>query len=231
MTIKEYLRDGSLAGSVVVTECIDGERPIVRTSHTWFHPQGGGQKGDRGKIGDAAILDVRHAVGGDVDHYVSSLSGLTAGNEYPFVVDVDWRRTNAIYHSAGHLLAAAFEEMFPGLKAINGHQWPGEARVEFSGECLTEAIQELNSVSARIEEIVQSGAPILVQGDPFSDRSIKIGDFAAIPCGGTHARSTTELGVIRIRTAKIKGGLLRVSYEVDLGKEPNRGLDGEEINT
>ena len=61
MTNKRYLAEpASYSGEATVTAILQGELPIVRLSETLFHPQGGGQKADRGTIGSASVTDVAH---------------------------------------------------------------------------------------------------------------------------------------------------------------------------
>lgn len=213
-TTKEYLRDPALSGETTITAILTEERPIVRTAGTWFHAQGGGQKADRGTIGQVEVYNVRHAPEGEVDHYVNSIAGLKVGATYPFVIDADWRRLNANYHSAGHLLAAVAEQMFVGIHAVNGHHWPGEARVEFEGQDLERVVARLEDLEEQINAAIRKGAGIRTLGDPLHDRKVQIGDFAPLPCGGTHATTTHEIGAIELRSAKVKGGVLRVGYDV-----------------
>lgn len=213
MTIKEYLRDGALAGEAKVIELIADPSPVVRLDHSWFHPQGGGQKGDRGRLGPVRVLDVRHGPDGAVDHHVDSLEGLSVGQTLPFEIDLDWRRDNAVSHSSGHLIAAVCERLFVGFTATSGHHWPGEARVEFVGEDLERIQSRLGEVEVALADCLAAKLPVDLHGEPLTDRAIRIGDFAAVPCGGTHVSSLGEIGAISIRSVKIKGGKARVSYE------------------
>src|ERR1035437_5764662 len=187
MTSKEYLRDDALSGHVTITAIIDGEKPIIRTDKTWFYPQGGGQKADRGRIGSCNVLHVAHNET-DVDHYVDSLHGLEVGQVCPFEIDCNWRELNRIYHTAGHLIANVVESHMPGVTAISGHQWPGEARVEFEGQVDQPLIQP-EKLTEIITDDLRTGLQVLMLGDPFTNRSMQIGSYTAIPCGGTHVHN------------------------------------------
>lgn len=212
-TSKNYLRDQSTRGVVQIVEVIPGEKPIVRLAETWFHPQGGGQKADRGSIGAAQVIHVAHN-GGLVDHFVDSIEGLTAGQEVPFEIDLPWRRINAVYHTSGHLIAGVVESLCPGWNAISGHQWPGEARVEFSSPTGFEgATIDAAMVGDALREAIARALAVRVVGDPFHSREIMIGEYKAIPCGGTHVESLSQIATIRITGIKKKGDRVRVSYE------------------
>lgn len=210
MTIKEYLIDDALTGQTTITAVFPGDKPIIRTGSTWFYPQGGGQKADQGRIGPCLVLHVTHN-GNEVDHYVDSVHALEVGQVYAFSIDGSRRELNRVYHTAGHLIANIIERHYP-LKAIAGHQWPGEARVEFEGDVgkdpvLADALSEL------IAADLAAGLQVSMEGDPATDRLIRIGDYPAIPCGGTHVRNLSEIDQISINAVKLKGGRLRVSYE------------------
>lgn len=213
MTVKEYLRDPALTGRMTVTALIPGDRPAFRAAATWFHPQGGGQKADKGVIGGVEVIGVRHAEGGEVDHFVASLDGLEAARTYDFAIDADTRAFNARSHSAGHLLAAVAEARHPGVRGVNGHHWPGEARVEFQGEGLEALAGDLPGLQAAIADVAAKALPVAVTGDPFSARAIEIEGYGAVPCGGTHTATTAELAVV-LRSAKLKGDTLRIGYDL-----------------
>jgi Ser-tRNA(Ala) deacylase AlaX len=212
MTHKVYLNDDALAGATTITEVLPGNPTIVRVDRTWFHAQGGGQKADRGRIGSATVVHVVHN-GAFVDHHVDDASGLSVGQAVPFAVDAEWRALNAVFHTAGHLIGSVGEAISPGLRAVAGHQWPGEARVEFAGDVADVSAFQLE-LQARARDDVAAGLPVRVVGDPFTDRAVQIGDYPPIPCGGTHASSLNALAGLDILQVRMKSGKLRVSYSV-----------------
>jgi len=216
VTIKSYLSDPvTLRGMATVTRIIEsGAGPsVIRLDRTLFHAQGGGQKADRGRIGPATVLQVAHNED-DVDHVVESTAGLTPGQAVQLEIDEPWRRLNSAYHTAGHLLAAVVETIYPELKAVSGHQWPGEARVEFSGADKASGLSA-DAINARLTADVAAALPVVIVGDPYLDRAIRIGDYDAIPCGGVHVPSLGEIQDVTVLAIKAKGGRLRVSYVVD----------------
>tara|TARA_R110002072_G_scaffold38912_1_gene112396 strand:- start:1442 stop:2083 length:642 start_codon:yes stop_codon:yes gene_type:complete len=213
MTIKSYLADSSLATTAEVTR-LDADASTVRLSATLFHPQGGGQKADHGLIGTARVLDVRHAPDGEVDHFVDTIEGLAVGSEVALQVDPGKRQQHARYHSAGHLIADAMTLIDSGARAVQGHHWPGEARVEFESTSI-----DAESVLARLQEsvdgLILQDLPLQICGDPMSSRALKIGNFPAVGCGGTHVTSTADLAQLTITRARSRKGRLRVSYDFE----------------
>jgi alanyl-tRNA synthetase len=212
MTLKRYLTHTQLSGTAVVTEVIPGERPVLRLRETWFHPQGGGQKADRGFIGPAQVVHVAHN-GAHVDHFVDSIDGLEVGREYAYSIDAYWRRLNSVYHTAGHLIASVAESVYPDLKAVSGHQWPGEARVEFESISPLGSEIQTEELQARLEGALSERLSVKIEGDPFASRHIVIGAYPGIPCGGTHVDDLKDIEKIMIAGVKRKGNRIRVSYE------------------
>jgi len=212
MTYKRYLFETALGGVATIAELSDGERPYVKLDQTWLHPQGGGQKADRGIIAGRPVLGVAH-VDGDVLHYLESVAGLRVGEEVAVEVDGAWRQANAALHTSGHLIAALVETRFPTLKAVGGHHWPDEARVEFAGDCMLTPEDFLNVLNEDIAKAVESNFPVKVLFDDDANRTVQIGDYPAVPCGGTHlARTGVLLDCVGVKV-KAKSGKLRVRYQ------------------
>ncbi len=213
MTRKNYLSSPEMNGKAIVTEIQDSPQPIIRLNQTWLHAQGGGQKPDQGTINRIPVTHVAHN-NGEVDHYVAEIDGFTVGQEVEVVVDAEWRRLNGRYHSAGHLIAVLTEERFPGVKAVGGHHWPGEARVEFVGDNLPAPDAVKEALPQVLDKAIQAKLPIRICGDPMTNRSIAIGDYPPIPCGGTHPDNTSALEKVEITQVRTQKGKLRVSYRL-----------------
>lgn len=212
MTTKQYLASSALAETSVITEIgTDEGKPYVRVGETLFHPQGGGQKADRGTIGGASVIQVVHT-DGDVNHYVDSIADLRVGMSVEMTIDPEWRQINAKSHTAGHLIAAVGDTLVSGLKAIGGHHWQGESRVEFTGALTQSPDEFLANLSKAVKQAVKDNLAVNVVGDPFASRQIQIGSFPAVPCGGTHLDSLSLLSDLELTKVKVKGDKVRVSY-------------------
>jgi alanyl-tRNA synthetase len=216
-TKKSYLEDSRVTQAMaVVTDfgtAPDG-RFWVRLDRTIFHPQGGGQKADRGTIGGFRITHVAHAEGNEADHFMELNAALGRGQKVELQLDEGWRQLNAGFHSGGHLIAALVESRFPGLRAISGHHWPGEARVEFETNQEPVANAITDALAEDLCEIVSKDLLVRVIGEPYSDRSIQIGDYPPVPCGGTHVGHVSHLRGIGVEKVRVKSGKVRISYSV-----------------
>jgi len=214
-TLKLYLENSNIFQVTAVVEetgFTDG-RPWVRLNRTIFHPQGGGQKADRGRIGEVPVLHVAHAEEGEVRHFVAHSAPFSTGQQVELHLDPVWRALGARTHSAGHLIAALVEQRFRSLRAVAGHHWPGEARVEFEGSVVSPE-EVASALIDDIQKVISFDPLISVVGDPYVERSIQIGDFAPVPCGGTHVRSLAALDGMQVDKVRSKSGRLRVSYSI-----------------
>ncbi|HTU09564.1 MAG TPA: hypothetical protein VMG08_01600 [Allosphingosinicella sp.] len=210
-TEKLYLASDALSGTATVVEVIDlGDRQRVRLDQTLFHPQGGGQKADRGTIGEFEVADVRHTEDGEVDHVVLG-SSFSAGQRVALAVDQAWRDEARRWHSAGHLLADCVVALNGQLRPLRGHHWPQEGRVEFQGDAIG-----LGALSERLPQMlaaaIEEDIPFRIVGDPNRSRALQIADHQPVPCGGTHVASARALLGLQVRKVQQKEGMLRISY-------------------
>ena len=212
-TLKQYLFDPALTGSAFITDIGQDKHPWVRLDRTLFHPQGGGQKADCGNISGTPVLHVVKD-GDEVNHYVDDTTVFQVGQPVEMCVDTQHRLSNSRLHSGGHLIASVGHRLFPQIKAVSGHHWPDEARVEFDGDALPDVVQFRASLEEALAQAIREDQPICVVGDPLVSRTIQINTDEPIPCGGTHAERTGQLNGISLTSVKIKGGKLRVSYHL-----------------
>lgn len=215
MTIKHYLTDPDrLQWQAKVLALIAGEHPVVRLDSTIFHPQGGGQKADCGLIANSRVQHVAHHDGG-VDHYVDSLDGLVVGQQVTLQVEPILRELHSAWHTAGHLVAAVVESHYPGMVAVAGHQWPGEGRVEFQNESES-IILDLSKINEQLANDINTGHRVRLIKLENNTRAVQIGNYSAVPCGGTHLSSLDKLKQVIVTSIKKKHNKIRVSFYVDI---------------
>jgi alanyl-tRNA synthetase len=238
MTDQLYLKDTYLFESdaqIIEYKKDNRDVPYVLLDRTIFYPQGGGQPCDHGKIfGDGFEYTVRdlRQVGEEIRHYIepsqSSVQNPPENSVVKCFLDKDRRLLNARYHTAGHLLGNVVEELCQNLKAQKCHAFPGEAYIEFRGDELPneESLQEnlRNAITENLPTKIfetnrrqfESTYYKLSYEIPESKkfRVIQIGNYPPIPCGGTHVKSTGEIGEITLKKMKQKNGLLKISFGV-----------------
>lgn len=187
----------------------------VFLSDTVFYPEGGGQIGDTGWIGDSRVLDAQkvggrpfgHAdfpdlimIGGEVAHTLAEDTPRpVVGAEVEVRVDWDERYRNMRHHSAAHLgfwfATTARPDLYTKGARIDGKT----ARFDFhtTTKITTEEVEEWEHLA---NEAIKKDLEIRTVGvdGQHEARIWRSGDMM-IPCGGTHVRSTGEIGEVRLR--------------------------------
>lgn len=219
---KELFRDDSYIKecAAIVEGVADG---AVILDRTIFYPQGGGQPGDTGTItwsgGSAAIVDTRYGNSGAIHHIVQESDALPViGDEVHIILDWERRYRHMRMHTATHLLGSVLKYGVTG-----GNVSAEKSRLDFDmeaavdKEAVTAALQVLvaddHAVSCRwITEQELDAQPELVRTmsvqPPRGKGSIRLLDIDGVdlqPCGGTHVRTTAEVGKIRIGKVEKKG--------------------------
>jgi misacylated tRNA(Ala) deacylase len=225
-----YLRDAyqrSFSASVV-----ERRDDAVILDRTAFYPTGGGQPYDTGTLGGIAVTDVRKE-GDAVWHTL-------AGPAPPLgtVVDgeIDWPRRHALMrtHTALHVLCGVIWNEW-GVPVTGGNMEPLSARMDFEFDPLPDGF------GRRVEELVNKelaadravNVEFLGRGDAIGDADlirtkvnlipetvsqIRVIDIVGLDKqadGGTHVRTTAEVGRIRVVKTESKGkGNKRVRLEV-----------------
>lgn len=187
----------------------------VMLDQTLFVPQAGGQPADRGTINGVPVIHVEAQADDpeSVLHVVESIDLLPAGCRVQLRIDAERRRLNSRFHTAGHLLALVMEQLVPGCEALQGHHWPGEARVEFTYSGLVQP-DLIKQVEIEIARYIQADLPVRGIFTNDNIRFVQIGDHRAVRCGGTHSSRLSEIGSVVLRNAKVKNGRLRIGYDV-----------------
>ena len=230
-----YLKDTYLpeCSGFVTNHGIDDKGAYLLLNETVFYPQGGGQPSDQGVIKtDSEELNVVFVrqLDQEIRHYVSDVSRLPSIIDTKITCSIDQPRRilNARYHTAAHLLSNVIENMYPTLKAVKGHSFPGESYVEFIGEDMPETADVLINMHTAINQGLNT-LTFEILPDEFANkyytlpypvpthkafRVMQIGDFMPIPCGGTHIKNTAEIAKFSIRKISKKGERLKVAYEL-----------------
>eukprot|EP00930_Biecheleria_cincta_P014308 TRINITY_DN12369_c0_g2_i1.p1 TRINITY_DN12369_c0_g2~~TRINITY_DN12369_c0_g2_i1.p1 ORF type:complete len:451 (+),score=83.80 TRINITY_DN12369_c0_g2_i1:175-1527(+) len=220
----------------------DGQKPFnVVLDRTIFHPQGGGQPGDKGTItaqveGESrglaplAINRVSLQAGGAVVHNClvdasDAEAWQAAINDGIAIVccnvDEIWRRESARLHSAGHLIDAAVDAAGCKWIAGKGYHFPDGPSVEYKVGPESRQIDMgngeekdaiLKELQAGVDLLTVGAAPVRVS---YKDdvRYVEMGGVEC-PCGGTHVKDTSEIGQIVITKIKKKKGNIKISYSV-----------------
>ena len=231
-----YSRDAYLAATdATVTEATDEGVVLDRTV---FYPRGGGQPGDTGTIswpgGEVRVADTVKR-GADVLHVLEpGQAPPSAGAAVTATIDWDRRHRLMRTHTALHALSGIVFTDY-GARVTGGNMEPGVARMDFaldqiSQEFGREVEQKLNAALAE-DHPVHVG--FLPRGEALADPDlirtkvnlipdhvdpIRVIDIEGIDKqadGGTHVRSTAEVGTVRVVKTESKGkGFKRMRIEL-----------------
>jgi misacylated tRNA(Ala) deacylase len=203
-----------------VIETRDG---AVILDRTVCYPLGGGQPGDTGTLSwagrSAAVVDTRYGEGGAILHLLAENAETpAAGDEVHLAIDWERRYRHMRMHTAMHLLGSVLRYGVTG-----GNISAEKSRLDFDmedtvdkdavGAALAELVAGDHGVRCRwITEQELDAQPDLVRTmsvqPPRGKGSIRLLEIEGVdlqPCGGTHLRSTAEVGRVRIGKVEKKG--------------------------
>jgi alanyl-tRNA synthetase len=205
-----------------------------------FYAESGGQITDSGELiheasGAVALLRAAHKIGDD-QALLFEGSGFATGDRVRAVVTWSQRFPTTTNHTATHLLHQALRDVLGDhVKQAGSAVRPDKLRFDFThtsglsteerdrverivNEKVFEAIPVRTFVTP-IEEARKLGATMLF-GEKYGDevRVVEIGDYSRELCGGTHVRSTAEIGPFVILSEKAVGSGARRIEAVTAGE-------------
>ncbi len=204
----------------------DDGRVLVKLVESPFYAAGGGQVSDSGIVecaaGDcrARVEQVVRLAGGEdqVLVLVPEVGTLKPGEPVRALVDRRSRHATQCNHTATHLLHAALRRRLGGhVRQAGSAVQPDKLRFDFThGQALSaeelRAVEDdvngwilenhrVRSLTTTLAEAKSLGAMALF-GEKYGDvvRMVEVGDgsFSRELCGGTHVRSTAEIGLFRL---------------------------------
>jgi len=221
VTIKLYTDDAYLASNDSIVESLENNEVVLES--TVFYPVGGGQPGDTGTLSwennQAEVINTYCDDTGSIRHVLSENSSLPEiGQTITAAIDWERRYLHMRMHTGLHLLGSILQYGVTG-----GNISSVKSRLDFDME---ETVDK-EAVDAQLQQLIAEDHPIsstwitqeILKEQPElvrtmsvkppetneSIRLLKIGDIDLQPCGGTHLRSTSEVGKIKIGKVEKKG--------------------------
>jgi alanyl-tRNA synthetase len=170
-------------------------------------------------VEDEKTGEVLHIVDGDTAVFQT-------GTQVRGVIDAERRRNHMQQHSGQHVLSAAFEKLY-GFATVSFHMGDDSCTIDLAADSVSasqlqvaeklanEAVAEDRSVEVRFatpDEARAMGVRKIPPAEREKLRLIDVADFDLNACGGTHVRSTGQIGAILLRkTEKVKQGV-RVEF-------------------
>jgi len=212
-------------------EELDGGLFLAKLRESPFYPEGGGQVSDRGwieKDGVRAELVLAHRFGDD-QVLLFEGEGFAEGDRVRAIVPWKVRFPTTTNHTATHLLHKALQDVLGDhVRQAGSAVRPDKLRFDFTHaqamspverelveEIVNEAVFENRPVRAfvtPIDEARKLGAMMLF-GEKYGDvvRVVEVDGFSRELCGGTHVRSTAEIGPFAILSeGSVGSGVRRI---------------------
>jgi alanyl-tRNA synthetase len=191
----------------------------IYLDRTAFYPTSGGQPFDLGTLGGVAVLEVAD----EEERIAHTLAAPLASEEVEGLIDWKRRFDHMQQHTGQHLLSAVFEELF-GLPTVSFHLGAETSTIDLGASALAPA--QVEQVEDRCAAIVAEARPVAIAYENAkaasglrkeSQRSgmlriVSIEGVDRSACGGTHVRSTAEVGPIFIRKLEKIRGNVRVEF-------------------
>jgi alanyl-tRNA synthetase len=214
-------------------EQLEGGDFLAKLRESPFYPEGGGQISDSGFIehdetGARAELEEAYRVGDD-QVLLFHGEGFAEGDRVRAVVPWKVRFPTTANHTATHLLHQALRDVLGDhVRQAGSAVRPDKLRFDFThGQALTP--EERGRVEQIVNEKVFENLPVrtfvtpidearnlgamMLFGEKYGDevRVVEVPGFSRELCGGTHVRSTAEIGpFVLLSEASVGSGARRI---------------------
>lgn len=180
----------------------------VVLNETAFFPEGGGQFGDQGTLGDVRVLDTQITDEGVIIHYTDG--PIAPYDKVDGKIDWDLRFTRMQCHTGEHMVSGLVHSLF-GYDNIGFRLSDDDVTCDYSG---TLTAKNLKDIEHRANEAIYKNLPITVEyPDPekLSEmdyrskldltenvRIVTIPGVDVCACCAPHCHTTGEVGIIKI---------------------------------
>ena len=209
--------------------CRDNAVALDRTA---FYATGGGQPHDTGVLGGLVVTNVRK----EADHVWHTVEGAVPAVGTSVIGEIAWERRHQLMrtHTALHILCGVIWNEWR-VPVTGGNMEPLSARMDFEFDPLPEGF--VGRVESLVNDAIERDYPIAVSFLPRSTAvqdadlirtkvslipetvdEIRVVDIVGLDKqadGGTHVRSTKEVGTFRVVKTESKGkGNKRLRIEI-----------------
>lgn len=192
-----------------VAKLIDGQ---ILFDETIAYSFSGGQESDKGYVNGLPIIDSKMQ-GHEIYYTLPEGHGFHVGEEV--TMTIDWTRRYRLMrlHFAAELVLEIVTQKFK-LKKVGAHISESKARIDFvypqhiSG-LFEEILKEYEEI-INADKIIETGYLDLENQRRFW----RIDGFAQVPCGGTHVKSTKEVGFVTLKRARSGKSIERIEIRL-----------------
>ncbi|HTD04085.1 MULTISPECIES: alanyl-tRNA editing protein [Oxalobacteraceae] len=211
MTHKLFWQDPYRTTLKTRVVAVDNDR--IRLAETIFFAFSGGQESDHGSLAGHPVLSAEKN-GLDILYTLAPGHGLQAGSEVEILIDWERRHRLMRLHFAAEMVLQLVCQLRPGIERIGSHISADKSRIDFAYEG---SIAELfPQIETEVAALLQADLPIVTA---FTDEAAQrryweVAGFAKMACGGTHPRSTAEVGALKLKRKNIGKGKERIEISL-----------------
>ena len=217
MTERLYYQDCYLREFNARVMETEGNR--VYLDRTAFYPTSGGQPFDLGTLGGVAVREVID----EEDRIGHVMDAPPAATEVAGVIDWERRYDHMQQHTGQHLLSAVLEELFK-IRTLSFHLGGEVSTIDVDAPSVTP--EQIERVEERCAEVVAEARPVQIAFEDASAtlelrkasertgtlRIVTIENLDRSACGGTHVRTTAEIGMVLAGKSEKIRGITRLEF-------------------
>jgi alanyl-tRNA synthetase len=195
----------------------DGRRAYL--DRTAFYPTSGGQPFDLGTLGGVAVREVVD----EEDRVAHVLESRLEAAETQGAIDWERRYDHMQQHTGQHLLSAVLHELFD-IPTLSFHMGAVTSTIDIVAQKLDP--KRIERIEERCAGIVAEARPVTITFEEAAPdlalrkasertgtlRIVSIDALDRSACGGTHVRSTSEVGPIFLRKLDRIHGNVRIEF-------------------
>ncbi len=224
-TVTGLFHDGKFVDTLT-----KGQKGLVILDETPFYAEKGGQIGDSGRIGSFEVETTKSLVKGLVVHEGIARETIVVSEVVEAIVDENRREQIERHHTATHILHYALQQV-AGAQIKQQGSFVAENRLRFdfnSQKPLTE--EQIMQIEEICNEKIRQNHPVSTYELPYEEvkkepkikqffqdkydavvRVVQVGDFSYELCGGTHAKNSGSLLLLKIvKESSVASGVRRL---------------------
>ena len=139
-------------------------------------------------------------------------------------------------HTAEHLLNQTMVRMFGCGRSRSSHIERKKSKCDYILSSSPTA-EQIQAIENKVNEVINQNLPVTIefmtheQAKNIVDlsklpedasptlRIVRVGDYDACPCIGTHVANTAEIGRFRISSTRYADGMFRIVFRLDLPEQ------------
>lgn len=204
---KIFWDDPYLSYTSAIVTSVDGQ--TITLDQTIIYAFSGGQQSDFGRIGGFELIEAKKE-GLEILYTLPDNHNLQIGQEV--IVEIDWEKRYKIMklHFAAEIILELMYQNFHHPEKIGANITSDKARIDFYWD--GNISETFSLLETEAHNLIDANLPIK---SDFSDeekqrRYWEIEEFGKVACGGTHIKTTGEIGRIKLKRNNIGGGKERI---------------------